>query len=251
MHSQIRTSFDLSSVDFDNVDNVTESASQMLASANELGLFMSQTSRQSVNARRFVEDATVWISNVRKQIDAYPIGKALALIDVYDLLYRITYQHPADRNFVNGIILKALEARIHGDKSVDEYELYRAIRSGIGRKDKAFFGRPLQWLCLTEESWYNEAVNGYDRSRLSDYDILNRAAILLETDLFAFEGSNQTDFKRRLLNSTRHYLHNYTAPDPKTHLALNRYLSISADLSTSFPDSLIPQLTIKHDQIFL
>lgn len=240
MHSQIRTSFDLSSVDFDNVDVVTESASQMLSSANELGLFMTQTSRQSVNARRFVEDATVWISNVRKQIDSYPVGKALALIDVYDLLHRVTYQRPADRGFANGIILKALEARIHGDKSVDEYELYRAIRSGIGRKDKAFFGRPLQWLCLTEESWYNEATKGYDRSRLSDYDILNRAAILLETDLFAFEGSNQTDFKRRLLNSTHHYLNNYTAPDPKTHLALNRYLSTYADLSTllnRFPHS--------------
>lgn len=240
MHSQIRASFDLSSVDFDNIDVVTESASQMLASANELGLFMTQTSRQSLNAKRFVEDATVWISNVRKQIDAYPIGKALALIDVYDLLHRVTYQRPADRSFVNGIILKAFEERIHGDRSVDEYELYRAIRSGIGRKDKAFFGRPLQWLCLTEESWYNEAVKGYDRSRLSDYDILNRAAILLETDLFAFEGSNQTAFKHRLINSTRHYLDNYTAPDPKTHVALNRYLSTSADLSTllnRFPHS--------------
>ena len=230
MHSQIRTSFDLSSVDFDNIDIVTESASQMLASANELGLFMTQTSRQSVNARRFVEDATVWISNVRKQIDSYPVGKALALIDVYDLLYRVTYQRPADRSFVNGIILKAFEGRIQGDKSVDESELYRAIRSGIDRKDKAFFGRPLHWLCLTEESWYNEATKGYDRSRLSDYDILNRATILLETDLFAFEGSNQTAFKRRLLNSTRHYLDNYTAPDPKTRLALNLYLSTSADL---------------------
>ena len=229
MHNLIQTPLSLSSVDFDNVDVVTESASQMLASANELGLFMSQTSRQSINARRFVEDAIVWISNVRKQIDAYPIGKALALIDVYDLLHRVTYRRPADRGFVNGIILKAFEARIHGDTTVDEYVLYRAIRSGINRKDKAFFGRPLQWLCLTEESWYNEAIKGYDRSRLSDYDILNRAAILLETDLFAFEGSNQTAFKRRLLNSTRHYLDNYTAPDPKTHLALNRYLSTSAN----------------------
>ena len=151
------------------------------------------------------------------------------MIDVYDLLHRVTYRRPADRGFVNGIILKALEARIHGDRSVDEYVLYRAIRSGIGRKDKAFFDRPLQWLCLTEESWYNEAVNGYDRSRLSDYDILNRAAILRETDLFAFECSNQTTFKRRLLNNTRHYLDNYTDPDPKTHLALNRYLSTSAN----------------------
>lgn len=229
MHSQIRTSFDLSSVDFDNIDVVTESASQMLASANELGLFMTQASRQSVNARRFVEDATLWISNVRKQIDSYPVGKALALIDVYDLMHRVTYRRPADRGFINGIILKAFEERIHGDRSVDEYVLYRAIRSGIDRKDKAFFGRPLQWLCLTEESWYNEAIKGYDRSRLSDYDILNRAAILLETDLFAFEGSNQTAFKHRLINSTRHYLDNYTAPDPKTHVALNRYLSTSAN----------------------
>lgn len=236
MHSQIQMPLDLSSVDFDNVDIVTESASQMLASANELGLFKAQISRQSVNARRFVEDATVWISNVRKQIDFYPVGKALVLIDVYDLLHRVTYQRPADRSFVNGVILKAFEAKIHGDRSVDEYVLYRAIRSGIDRKDKAFFGRPLQWLCLTEESWYNEAVKGYDRSRLSDYDILNRAAILLETDLFAFEGSNQTVFKRRLLNSLRHYLDNYAAPDHKTHLALNRYLSI-ANLLNRLPHS--------------
>lgn len=236
MHNQIQTPLNLSSVDFDNVDNVTESASQMLASANELGLFMSQTSRQSREAMRLVGEATAWISNVRKQIDSYPVGKALALIDVYDLLHRVTYRRPADRGFVNDIILRAFEARIHGDTSVDEYMLYRAIRSGIGRKDKAFFNRPLQWFCLTEESWYNEAVNGYDRSRLSDYDILNRATILLETDLFAFEGSNQTAFKRRLLNSTRHYLDNYTAPDPKTHLAVNRYLSI-ADLLNRFPHS--------------
>ncbi len=235
MHSQIRTSFDLSSVDFDNIDVVTESASQMLASANELGLFMTQASRQSVNARRFVEDATLWISNVRKQIDFYPVGKTLALIEVYDLLHRVTYRRPADRGFVNGVILKAFEAKIHGDRSVDEYVLYRAIRSGIDRKDKDFFNRPLQWLCLTEESWYNEAVKGYDRSRLSDYDILNRATILLETDLFAFEGSNQTVFKRRLLYSTRHYLDNYTPPDPKTHFTLNRYLSTSAALLDRFP----------------
>lgn len=237
MHSQIPMPLDLSSVDFDNVDIVTESASQMLASANELGLFKAQTSRQSREALRLVGEATAWISNVRKQIDAYPVGKSLALIDVYDLLHRVTYRRPADKGFVNGIILKALEARIHGDRSVDEYVLYRAIRSGINRKDKAFFGRPLQWLCLTEESWYNEAVKGYDRSRLSDYDILNRATILLETDLFAFEGSNQTAFKRRLLNSLRHYLDNYTAPDPKTHLALNRYLSIASALLTRFPQS--------------
>lgn len=236
MHNQIQTPLNLSSVDFDNVDVVTECASQMLASANELGLFMTQTSRQSREAMRFVGEATAWISNVRKQIDSYPVGKALALIDVYDLLHRVTYRRPADRGFVNGIILRAFEARIHGDISVDEYVLYRAIRSGIGRKDKAFFGRPLQWLCLTEESWYNEATKGYDRSRLSDYDILNRAAILLETDLFAFEGSNQTVFKHRLLNSSRHFLDNYTAPDPKTHLALNRYLSI-ANLLNRFPHS--------------
>ena len=237
MHSQIPMPLNLSSVDFDNVDNVTESASQMLASANELGLFKAQTSRQSREALRLVGEATAWISNVRKQIDTYPVGKALALIEVYDLLHRVTYRRPADRSFVNGVILKALEARIHGDRSVDEYVLYRAIRSGIDRKDKDFFNRQLQWLCLTEESWYNEASKGYDRSRLSDYDILNRATILLETDLFAFEGSNQTTFKRRLLNSTRHYLDNYTAPDPKTHLALNRYLSTSAALLDRFPQS--------------
>ena len=87
---------------------------------------------------------------------------------------------------------------IHGDKDVDEYIMFRTIRKAVSQRDKAFFDKPLSWSCMALERWYKEAVKGYDNTMLSDYDIQSRINILLESDLYAYAGSNQDEFKQRL-----------------------------------------------------
>jgi len=53
---------------------------------------------------------------------------------------------------------------------------------------------------------------------LSDYDIISRVTMLLESDLFANEGRNQDQFKKSLEEQHCYYLDGYTAPDKKHDL---------------------------------
>ncbi len=197
---------DIATADFDIIDEVIGAASQTIEKANELGLFMSKSSRQSREAVQLIRETAVWLINVKNRIDSYSAADALRLADVFDIMHRIASQRPADTTFINRIVLRAFEARIHGDKTVDEYILYRAIKAAVNRRDKAFLSRPLDWLCISEERWYNEATLGYEHTVLSAYDIINRSSILLESDLFAYEGRNQMEFKRQLAENTRRYL---------------------------------------------
>lgn len=217
------TASDIRAIDFNRAEEVIECASRILDKANELKLFLPETSRQSREAMRLIREATTLVNNVKSHIESFSAGETLSLIDTFDLVHRIASLQPADRTLVNGIILRAFDARIHGDKTVDEYMLYRAIHARIIRKDKAFFDRPLKWLCQTLGGWHKEAIGGYDKTCLSVYDIINRASILMDADLYAYEGSNQAMFKQHLAAATRHYLDHYDAADPKARFAAERF----------------------------
>lgn len=214
---------DILAINFNRAEEVINSGARILDRANELKLFLPETSRQSRDAIRLIREATTWVNNVKSHIESHSAGDALSLIDAFDLVHRIACLQPADRTLVNGIILRAFEARIHGDKTVDEYMLYRAIHSRIIRQDKAFFDRPLTWLCLTLGCWHKEAVGGYDKTHLPVYDIINRASILMEADLYAYEGRNQKAFKQHLVDTSRHYLDIYNATDRKAQFAAQQY----------------------------
>lgn len=213
--------------DINSVDSLVDSASRILDRANELDLFLPGTSRQSRNAMQLIREAATWANNVKRHFDSFSPGEALSLIYFFDLTHRIAYQQPADRVLVNDIILRAFEARIHGDTTIDEYFLYRAIHDRIINKDKAFLDRPLTWLCLTLDRWHKEARAGYGKTSLPAYDIINRASILMEADLYAYEGRNQRTFKQHLAATTRHYLDTYTPTDRKARFAAEMFRNAS------------------------
>ncbi len=213
------TGLDMDLVNFDNADEVCRFASQILEKANSIGLFLQGTSRQSREAVRIISLARDWVNTVRTHIPTYSAGDALMLTDAYDLMHRIAFRRPADNEYLNSIRLAAFEARIHGDKTVDEYALYRTIRSAVLRGDTAFLGRPAKWMCLCTDRWHkrlsamlSHSVLAADAHPAADYDTLQQAAILMEADLRAYEGSNQTAFKRRLSTRYRKYLR----PNPST-----------------------------------
>ena len=111
-------------------------------------------------------------------------------------LHRIAYCTSPNAEEMNRIKLAAFDVMIHGDKDVDEYIM--TIRKTVSQREKAFFDKPLSWSCMALKRWYKEAVKGFDNTTLSDYDIQSRINILLESDLYAYAGSNQDQFKQRL-----------------------------------------------------
>lgn len=196
----------------ERVDMMIEDASRILNSADELRLFLNDTSRQSREAREVLRLASSWLKAVEARIKSYSPGEALLLVDHYDLMNRLAFKVPADKEFINGIILRAFDAQIRGDKQVDEYVLYKAIERRIWQREKAFLDKPLKWLGLSIDEWHKQAQKGFSHTELSDYDIISRVNILLNSDLAAFEGSKQQTFKQQLFNQHCCYLdHNEPA----------------------------------------
>lgn len=216
-----------------------EEASQILNRANDLRLFLNDTSRQSREARKVVRLASAWLKTVEARIESYTPGEALLLTDSYDLLHRLALKIPADKELINRIILRAFDAQLHSDKSVDEYILYKAVERRIWQREKAFLDKPLAWLSLCISEWHKQALIGFDHTELSDYDILSRVNILLNTDLTAFEGRNQQSFKQQLFNRYRSFL-DYNAPDysadpnSPSDLLITTALNTFRHLSTRF-----------------
>lgn len=222
---------DIRPVDFDCVDKAIEAATQILINANDSRLFLTETSRQSINARQIIRAAGYWVDSVRDRNDAYSPGDALKLTDLYDLLHRLAFRQPADRQFLNRIILRAFDAMKHGDAGVDEYMLFRAIRNAVRLREKDFFGIHLKWTCISLDRWHKEAAEGFDSTELSDYDILSRVNILLDSDLYAYEGSDQHQFKQRLAEQHRRYLDApASSSDPRMASALDNFRLLCASV---------------------
>lgn len=212
---------------FDSLDNTIEEARKIFNQANDLFLFLPDTSRQTREARKVLRNAFDWVKIVEGRLNFYSVGDALKLTDAYDLMHRMAYNQPADKETINKIILKAFAALIHGDKDVDPYVLFKAIERHARHREQAFLDKPLTWTCRCLDEWHKQAVKGFDLTYLSDYDILSRVNILLDADLYAFEGHNQQKFKQRLAEQHRHYLDDYTASDWRIEIGLENFRCIT------------------------
>lgn len=196
---------DISLVDFTAPYDICGFVSQLCQVGENLGMSKpNYKPTRETNRIRHLADKVV-----RKLDDVMPgmsVADAFMVTSAYDLAHRFAYATPADHKLLNRYILGAFDSMIHGDKSVDEYAMHQAISQAIRRRDPAYFDKPLIWLTITDERWYNEAKRGFDTTTLSDYDIISRVSILLRTDLTAYEGRNQAQFKQTLASRHRHNL---------------------------------------------
>ena len=211
----------------EDIFETVEEASLIINRADDLRLFLNETSRQSREAIEIVRLASEWVKTVKSDFNSYTPGEALLLVDHYDLMHRVAFRLPADKEVLDRIILRAFDARIHGDKSVDEYILYKAVERRIWQREKAFLDKPLTWLSLSLGEWHKQALKGFDRSEQSDYDIISRVNILLSTDLTAFEGHNQQTFKQQLFNRHRSFLDHDASANLLMTCALNDFRHLS------------------------
>ena len=214
---------DLSTVDFSDVDEINDCAYKLINVGNSIGIFLSATPLQSREAMQVYQVARRWVNTVKRQLQIMQSAVAMRLVESYEIMHRLAFNTSAKNEELNGIKLAAFDAMIHGDREVDEYIMFRVIRNAVRQREKVFLDKPLTWSCITEERWFKEAIQGFDHTKLSDYDIISRITILLESDLFAYEGSNRDQFKQTLVNQHRHYLEGYTTPDRRTENALNGF----------------------------
>ena len=191
---------DIDAVDFSNVADISGFASLILSQANFLGIFSGKDFDFS-DALELRMTARRWLQRVEERMSNFTAGEALTLSDYYDLVHRVGFDKAAESNFLNRYRMNAFEAYIIGDRRVDQYTLYHVVAHEVSRRNPLFLGRPLQWMAFCIEEWYEQFRNGSKQITLSDYDVLQRITILLESDLFAFSGSRQEAFKQQLVRT--------------------------------------------------
>ncbi len=204
---------------FATVEEAIASGTTLCKTANDAGIFLREDdpTRDRHTLKRVRRESKDWLKAVRKQIDTMSVGDALKLLGTYDSVHRVAYCTPADPTFLNRYTMAAFESRIRGNKEVDPYILYRQINAGIARRDPLYLGRPLQWSTTILDRWYKELSGSYstfsgghnrsgkggDKPADTLYDRLQKASILMETDLWAYEGANQKAFKQQLYDKCR------------------------------------------------
>lgn len=187
-------------VDFDKADEVVGFATVILSHANDEDLFVpAELVDESVGASPVIGVAGRWLDEVGRRIPSMTAGDALTVMASFDAIHRLVFHAPADREFVSRYVLNAFDSFMAGDRSVDEYRLYRAVNAEIEQCNMRFSGEPLDWTCRALESWWRNFRNG-TAEELPDYDRIQQAALLLSEDLWAFEPDPQT-FKKQLMGS--------------------------------------------------
>lgn len=201
------TQSNISTSELSSIEAIIHSAEQICAAANDAGLFVAD-GQDPAGIARVRKAAQSWLMEVARRLSRLTPGEALRVVNLYDVIHRIAWSRPADRDIINRYSLAAFEAFIRGDKTVDKYILFRLIAAGIRRKDRAYMDRPLQWYTLTLDKWHKEFSTGTASLPLSDHDTRERVSILLQSDLWVYETRNESAYKHRLLTNHRHLLTN-------------------------------------------
>lgn len=164
-----------------------EFATRLFNRAAQAGMLEPRHPGNTPLTRQIETTARNWVETVRAQLDTAPPGDALDLIVSYDLVHRVAYRRPADTDTVNRCVMRAFEAHLHGDTTVDKYALYRTVAQQLRARNTVFFGRPLQWASAMLAKWYANFRTGISEVAQPAYDTRQQVDILLGENLRAFD----------------------------------------------------------------
>lgn len=258
-------------LDFSNSQQVCEFGNLLINSANLLGWFIG-TAIDSAVRSEMLKICKTFVKGVDAAFKTISATDALTVYTMYDWNYRIAFNNSPSPDFTFGIVSGALDAHIHGDKDVDIYELYRLINLGMMFHAELYKGKPLKWISVMLDSWHKDFRTGkyinhksqstriVRPSEISDIDILNRVAILLKADLFAFE-NNTKAYKKRLFDNHRHYiddlLNSEVSYDVPTLMALGNFINaswnpfITQDEHDTYCEAVLSEMSAKTDSPYL
>ena len=255
-------------VDYDDPQQVTGQAIQLCRLASEAGLFHPGRGN-APEAAAIRQSAKEWLRQIDHRLDSMTAADALQAIGSYDIIHRLAWQTPAYPDVINRQVLRAFDAPVHGDRRIDRYALFRQITAGLNRRDPAYLGRLLQWQSLCLDRWHKEfrrqlaatarpaaaraastasrfAAASTDRSltvasapaeaKAAEYDRIQQATLLLESDLWVFETGNESTFKRQIFNAVRQHLDRPDGHDTRTLRALDALLTAALRLGYLTPE---------------
>lgn len=230
---------DIKKLDFGNVTDVAGYGLLLISYADKLGLTTSN--EPTIGSRsQIMKLAERWSDGVERSIAGMSAADALEILEPYDIVQRLVlYREPAP-DFIFRYVDRALNARIHGASNVDPYKLYNIISAGLRLKEKAYYGKPLDWSLNMLDVWHRDFLSGHyaGLTHATAYDIISRVAVLLTSDISAFELDPES-YKLALFENHRHYLDEVAAAyeawscetaadyDFKTAEALSRFLQAS------------------------
>ena len=234
----IPDNLDIAGVNFNNPDDITGFALLLGRQANLAGMFIPGGGNQPL-VSKVRTAAREWIRLTDTAVHTLTPSGAFSVMSAYDIVHRIAYGKPPFPDVINRHVLRAFDAMIRGDKTIDRYAMFRHISAALSHKDKAYLGKPLQWYSITLDRWHTMFRHGSPTTRLSACDTLEIVSLLLESDLWLFETHNQAAYKQRLFDKTRPLLNQLNdilkTPTPKnlpTFKALHHLLTASAPYLT-------------------
>ncbi len=208
---------DVSQVNFGDVEDVTGYATYLYASS-QLDVQRSATLKQA---------ARTWVDNVRNVIGTFTPADALTVVNSYEMMHLIAFNLPAASVFLKKFRLNAFDALINGDSQVDEYEMFRTVSRETARRDIDYMGSPLKWQCESLGRWHRQFRTLFGNNRTTDHDTIEIVAILLGSNLWAFETSNEARYKNLLFSCHRHFLDDITGKDIMHLTSLTRFLAVA------------------------
>ncbi len=135
---------DIDIVDFNNPIDIEAYVGLMIQAGNELGAFMLDF-RPTAEWRQVRKTAGEVTGRREALFSLMSLAQKMMNGTAYHLAHHLAHYNPADQGILNRHLLEAFDARIHEDKTVDEYVLYRCIDLRLLQRDKAFFDKPLAW----------------------------------------------------------------------------------------------------------
>ncbi len=227
---------DINLINFNDPYEIGGFVSLLCQIGSNMGMALSdfKPTRESNELRQIANKLVRKLDEILLKMSA---ANALLIVSAYDIAHRFAYKSPADPKTQNKYILKAFDALIHGDKEVDEYNLYQLIENKILFKDQAYFDKPLQWISISIDRWCDNFIYGKSQVSLSDYDTIQQVTILLRSNLFFKFGNDAEKFKKELFDNHNYFLNKYVSTDARILLAIHQLSLIACRYFDSY-DSL-------------
>lgn len=215
---------DISDVNFNNPAEVEGFATLLLAQAAHNGM-LAHGITSVYGAASIKKASEAWLRIVGTNLSRWTPADSLPVLQGYDMIHRIARGRCADEKYLNRGFLTVFDAMAHGDTTVDQYRLFRVVSDSLNRRrDRAYFGRPLEWYSGCLDRWHKETLRREYPTELPVYDTIRRSAILVSEDLWAYEAGNEERFKQQVVEHCRPHIEHCDTMDARTLMASRSFV---------------------------
>lgn len=229
---------DIHTLDTTRPDATLTFATDLITAASAHGLFLAHTPSSPATTRLRHTAATL-IHTILHLLDTLPPGQALTIAaarTTIDIIHRIAHRTPLPPRLLTPAILRAYNAHIHRDTTVDPYTLCQAITTAANTHPTPdITGAPLRWASQAITHWHTLILNPPPDT--TPNDTIKRLTILLNSDLSAFH-THQEEFKQKLISRHAHLLSHTpatTAEAEATGIDTTELPALNALLNASHP----------------